>query len=139
MYLADTTFDLISERDKIKRELQQRGYVILPDQPLPSYNPDFEKVVQENLERCKLSIHLIGARYGMIPEEADRSIVVLQNELAIKHTQKYPEFQRLVWMPVGLQTQEPRQEALLQSLQDEPNMLQTTLEETNRDRISLRR
>lgn len=32
-------------------------------------------------------------------------------------------------MPVGLQAQEPRQEELIQSLQSEPNLLQTSLEE----------
>ncbi|QDL10664.1 hypothetical protein DP113_24570 [Brasilonema octagenarum UFV-E1] len=129
IYLAETTFDLIEERNKVKRELQQRGYVVLPEQSLSPYYPDFEQVVCENLQRSKLSIHLIGAKYGMVPEGADKSVVVLQNELAVKHSQKSPEFLRLVWMPVGLQPQEPRQEELIQSLQSEPNLLQTSLEE----------
>jgi hypothetical protein len=129
IYLAETTSDLIEERNKVKRELQQRGYVILPEQPLPFYYPDFERVVRENLERCKLSIHLIGANYGMVPEGEERSLIVLQNELAIQHAQKSPEFSRLVWMPVGLQPQEPRQEEFITSLQSEPNLLQTSLEE----------
>ncbi|NMF64374.1 DUF4062 domain-containing protein [Brasilonema octagenarum] len=129
IYLAETTFDLVEERNKVKRELQQRGYVVLPEQSLSPYYPDFEQVVCENLERCKLSIHLIGAKYGIVPEGADKSVVVLQNELAVKHSQKSPEFLRLVWMPVGLQPQEPRQEELIQSLQSEPNLLQTSLEE----------
>ncbi|MBW4630037.1 MAG: hypothetical protein KME49_32135 [Brasilonema octagenarum HA4186-MV1] len=129
IYLAETTFDLIEERNKVKRELQQRGYVVLPEQSLSPYYPDFEQVVCENLQRCKLSIHLIGAKYGIVPEGADKSVVVLQNELAVKHSQNSPEFLRLVWMPVGLQPQEPRQEELIQSLQSEPNLLQTSLEE----------
>lgn len=128
IYLAETTGDLVSERKKIKWELQQRGYIVLPDQPLP-YTPDFSKVVRENLERCKLSIHLIGASYGIVPEGTDRSVVVLQNELAAHHSRECPEFLRLVWMPLGLQAQEPRQKELLQSLQNDPNLLQTTLEE----------
>ncbi len=128
IYLAETTFDLVEERDKVKRELQQRGYVVLPERSLPPYYPDFEQVVRENLEGCKLSIHLIGARYGMVPEGAERSLVVLQNELAIQHSQNSPEFLRLVWMPVGLQPQEPRQEEFITSLHD-ANLLQTSLEE----------
>jgi hypothetical protein len=72
--------------------LQQRGYVVLPERSLPPYYPDFEQVVRENLEGCKLSIHLIGARYGMVPEGAERSLVVLQNELAIQHSQNLLNF-----------------------------------------------
>lgn len=129
VYLAETTFDMTGDRDKIKRELQQRGYSILPEQSLPPYNPAFEQAVRENLERCQLSIHPIGARYGMVPEGADCSVVVLQNELAVEQTRQRREFQRLVWMPVGLQAQEPRQEVLLKSLQDDAALLQTTLED----------
>jgi hypothetical protein len=66
IYLAQTTSDLIEERDKIRRELQQRGYIVLPEQSLPLYYPDFEQFVHKNLEDCKLSIHLIGARYGIV-------------------------------------------------------------------------
>lgn len=129
IYLAETTYDLVSDRDKIKRELQQRGHIILPDQPLPPYNPDFEKVVKESLERCTFSIHLIGAKYGIVPEGADRSVVALQHELTADLSQKCPGFSHLVWMPVGLQAQEPRQEVLIKSLQEDPHLLQTTLEE----------
>lgn len=102
--------------------------MILPDQPLP-YTPDFSKVVRDHLERCTLSIHLVGSGYGIVPEGADRSVVVLQNELAADRSREYPGFSRLVWMPVGLQAQEPRQEEAIKSLQDDPNLLQTTLEE----------
>ncbi|WP_017319460.1 DUF4062 domain-containing protein [Mastigocladopsis repens] len=129
IYLAETTFDLVEERNKVKRELQQRGYSVLPEQSLPPYYPDFEQVVRENLERCKLSIHLVGARYGMVPEGAERSLVVLQNELAVQHSQNSPDFLRLVWMPVGLQPQEPRQKEFITSLQSDADLFQTSLEE----------
>jgi hypothetical protein len=129
IYLAETTFDLMNDRDKIKRELQQRGHIVLPDQPLPLYNPDFERMVRENLGRCQLSIHLISGRYGFVPEGAERSVVVIQNELAADYRRECPGFSRLVWMPVELKAQERRQEALLKSLQNDPNLLQTTLEE----------
>ncbi|NJL38717.1 MAG: DUF4062 domain-containing protein [Leptolyngbyaceae cyanobacterium SM1_4_3] len=129
IYLAETTFDLTDERDKIRRELQQRGHLVLPDRALPPYNPAFERLVQENLERCRLSIHLIGSRYGIVPEGADRSLVELQHELAIAHSHAHPDFIRMLWMPVGLTAQEPRQEALLSRLQDDAELLQTSLEE----------
>lgn len=128
VYLAETSYDLQEERDKIKRELQQRGHLVLPDQTLPTYYPDFERVVQENLARCKLSIHLIGARYGMIPEAEERSLIALQHDLAVAQCRERAEFSRLVWMPVGLQTQDTRQQALIQTLKEDPDWLQTGIE-----------
>jgi hypothetical protein len=128
VYLAETSYDLQEDRDKIKRELQQRGHLVLPDQTLPTYYPDFERVVTENLGRCKLSIHLIGSRYGMIPEAAERSLLALQHDLAVAQGRERPEFSRLVWMPVGLQTQDARQQSLIQALQEDPDWLQTGIE-----------
>lgn len=128
VYLAETSYDLQEERDKIKRELQQRGHLVLPDQTLPTYYPDFERVVTENLARCKLSIHLIGARYGMIPEAAERSLMALQHDLAVAQCRERTEFSRLVWMPVGLQTQDARQQELIRALQNDPDWLQTGIE-----------
>lgn len=128
IYLAETAFDLNDERDKIKRELEQHGHKVLPDQLL-TYNPDFQRVVCENLERCSLSIHLIGERYGIIPEGVDRSIVDLQIELAAIRCQEDSAFSRLIWMPKKLPEQEPRQEEFINSLQDSSELLQTTLEQ----------
>jgi len=123
IYLAETTFDLNNERDKIKRELQQRGYIVLPDQPLPLNAPDFQKVVCENLERCTLSIHLIGKKYGIIPEGADKSVIELQNELAAARSQEDPTLSRLIWMPVGLRIpdEETHQQKFIKYLQDDPS------------------
>ena len=35
VYLAETTNDLRNERDRIRRELMERGHTVLPDRPLP--------------------------------------------------------------------------------------------------------
>ncbi|WP_190805354.1 DUF4062 domain-containing protein [Leptolyngbya sp. FACHB-261] len=139
IYLAETTSDLSPERDKIRRELQQRGHVVLPDQPLP-YSPEFEQSVREYLARCTLSIHLVGGRYGIVPEGAERSVVVLQHQLALERDRRDPAFTRLVWMPPDAQVQEPRQAEFLQALQDDSEVLQTSLEELKtliQDRLSL--
>lgn len=128
IYLAETTADLSDERDKIKRELLQLNYTVLPDPSLP-YTPDLTKLVQENLKRCTLSIHLIGERYGIIPEGASQSVVALQNELATVHSQENSGFSHLIWIPVGLQAQEPRQEEFIKFLQNDVGLLQTNLEE----------
>ena len=46
VYLATTTSDVADERDRIKRELLERGHVVLPDAPLPMLSRDVETVVR---------------------------------------------------------------------------------------------
>jgi hypothetical protein len=128
IYLAETTFDLNEARDKIRRELQQRGYIIVPGQSLP-LNPDFPGVVRENLENCKLSIHLMGQRYGIIPEGLEQSVVELQYSLAKAYKQQNSEFSYLVWTPSELNVLETRQSEFIELLQDDAELLQTSLED----------
>jgi hypothetical protein len=134
VYLAETTFDLRDERDSIRRELQQRGYTVLPDAPLPSNAADFQNVVREYLKRSRLSIHLIGENYGDIPRTETRSLVYLQNELAAGQSSG-PDFSRLIWMPVELKATDVRQQEFIEYLQRNSaaqqgaELLQTNLEE----------
>ncbi len=96
IYLAETSFDLSPQRDNIKRELQERGHVVIPDRPLPLNGPALEDAVRHYLDTSKLSIHLIGANYGVIPEAADRSVVCMQNDLAAERS-KGIGFARVMW------------------------------------------
>jgi hypothetical protein len=135
IYLAQTTRDLIEERDQIKRELQNRGYNILPDRELSFISPNYEEAVREYVGRAKLSVHLIGGSYGIIPEGAgSRSIVRLQNGIAAERSRS-EAFSRLLWMPVGLTTQEEAQAQFIENLrtdaatQQGAELLQTPLEE----------
>lgn len=118
VYLAETTSDLSEERDKIKRELQQYGHTVFPDKALPLNAPTLQQTVRSYLERCRLSVHLIGENYGVIPEmETDRSIVRLQEEIAVEHGDD-AQFSRLIWMPPGLQPTDERQRKFIRDLQN---------------------
>jgi hypothetical protein len=113
IYLAETTSDLTEQRDKIKRELQQHGHVILPDKSLPLVARAFEREVSDCLSRSQLSVHLIGERYGIIPEGASRSVIELQNDLAATEG---GDRRRIIWMPVGLQPQDESQQRFVNQL-----------------------
>jgi hypothetical protein len=135
IYLAQTTSDLGEERDQIKRELLNRGYDILPDKELPFLSPSYEEAVRECVARAKLSVHLIGGTYGIVPERAaGRSIVCLQNEIAAERSSR-ESFSRLLWMPVGLVPQEEAQAQFIEHLRTDATtqrgaeFLQTPLEE----------
>ena len=84
VYLAETTSDLREQREVIRRDLQQQGFTVLPAQPLPQVVSDVAAAVRDDLARCRMSIHLLGRNYGLVPEGGANSLVEIQNELAIE-------------------------------------------------------
>jgi hypothetical protein len=134
VYLAETTADVSPERDRIRRELQQRGYYVLPDRELPRSAAEFEQKVSEHLSRCALSVQLVGSTYGLIPEgEEERSIIRIQEELATRRASEDPSFSRLIWMPPGLEPQGNRHRAFVEALHTSlgagAELLQTSVED----------
>ena len=72
--------------------------------------------VRKLLERCQLSIHLVGAKYGVVPDgPSDKSVVVLQNELAIARCQQAP-LARIIWLPEGTTSPSPQQQQFIDAL-----------------------
>jgi WD domain, G-beta repeat/TIR domain len=138
IYLAETTSEsnLKADRDNVRRELEQHGYLVLPDEELPITDSTIEAKVREYLQRARLSVHLIGALYGFIPEgeEEERSIVRLQHDLAIERSHD-PQFTRIIWLPPGLEARERRQQAFIKQLQEDSStqhgaeLLQTKIED----------
>lgn len=139
IFLAETGHDLSIQRNIIRRELQRHGYVVLPSQILPTRSEELERVVRKELEECNLSIHLIGAAYGEIPEGADRSSVDIQNKLAAEHTvikrSRKEEFSRLIWIAPNLRNASDKQKAFIDTLrrdieaQEGAEILQNPLED----------
>jgi hypothetical protein len=138
VYVAETSYDLSEDRDRIKRELQERGFEVLPDRELPYKSPVYQEAVREYVARARLSVHLVGANYGIIPEGAKGSSVVrLQNEIAAERSSD-PAFKRLIWLPERLEPQEETQASFIEYLKTSADpqrgaeLLQTTLEELKR-------
>lgn len=135
VYLAETTLDLSVERDKIRRELQSRGYRVVPEQPLPLDAAGIERAVREGLRDSMLSIHLVGANYGVVPEGTERSVARLQNDLAAERCRDGSGFSRVIWLPPGLDAKEPRQREFVthlcedSSAQHGAELLQTSVED----------
>jgi serine/threonine protein kinase len=118
VYLATTTSDVADERDRIKRELLERGHVVLPDAPLPMLARDLEWMVRDCLAKCSIAIHLLGQRYGVTPEDSSESIPALQVRLTADPACQ-PDLQRLIWMPGG-ESADERQRAFVRRVQEDP-------------------
>jgi hypothetical protein len=134
VYLAETTYDLREKRDAVRRELQTLGLTVLPDQPLPLVKEECEQAIREGLARCVMSIHLVGRNYGLVPEGATQSTVVMQNELAIERAAA-GGYARLIWIPEKIECDDERQLKFIEHLQTDTriqqgaDILQTTFEE----------
>ena len=134
VYLAETTTDLRDEREALRRDLQQHGFKVLPDHPLPVAAADLAAAVRGYLAECRLSIHLVGGTFSFVPEGSDVSVIDLQNELAIGRAAA-GQFSRLVWIPPALQIADDRQKALVERLRLDPrhhsgsDLLETPLED----------
>jgi hypothetical protein len=139
VYLAETTSDLMKERELVRDELQQRNHIVLPEQKLPLEElKQTQEAVRANLARCGLSVHLVGTRYGSTPEDDPRSVVQIQEDLACERGASNPPFLRLLWMPPGLMTEsmlitDERQKSFVTELQKRitvgAEFLQTSIED----------
>jgi hypothetical protein len=147
IYLAETTPDLSVPREKLRRELEQGGHRVLPDQPLPN-PPDFAPAVDTYLAQSALSVHLLSpyaapaaAVQSSTQEQIYRQLATVrtrdQIELAKRCGQTRPDFARILWLPpdANISTLED----WVQALQNEPDFISTNLESLKdiiRDRLT---
>jgi hypothetical protein len=115
VYLADTTFDLQREHDEIKRDLLRHGYRVVPGEQLPLVASQLETFVREQLADCQVSVHLVGRKYGIVPEETEQSVVALQNSVASQLSGP-GRLTRLIWLPPALVSSDERQSRLIDAL-----------------------
>ena len=121
VYLGEATLDLRPQRDALRRALQQHGYTVLPARTLPLVEGELETAVREDLATCRMSIHMFGSAYGIVPEGAELSIQEIQSDLAAERSRD-GAFSRLLWIPQGLVATEDRQRSLLQLLRLDSEM-----------------
>ncbi len=145
IYLASTGVDMVIQRDIIKRELIRHGYKVLPQHTLPKELGQLEHQIEEDLHRCRLSIHLVGEDYGYKPRGSDISVVDIQNRIASNHTyamvdynssaREQKPFSRLIWVSPDLKNVTERQKIFIEDLKsdaaalEEAEVLQIPLQE----------
>jgi hypothetical protein len=121
VYLAETGNDLLIQKNIIRRELERHGYRVLPDNHLTGTEADTIDIINEDLYKCKLSIHLIG-KYFVDENFADREdvqLMKLQNQLAAMHSMNKKEdqpFKRLLWLPDNMSFTDEAQHAMMNTL-----------------------
>lgn len=129
VYLAECTADLRETRERLAADLKQSGCLVLPDRPLPALEQtEFVEAVRQACQECDIAIHLIGSRYGAMPETADpqpRSVVELQNQIAAELAEqlrgRHP-LRRLIWLSGQLQPSDVLQRSFVERLDREASL-----------------
>src|SRR5262249_26039721 len=116
IYLAECSRDRREAREILEGDLRRHGYTVLPDQQLPREEEEYVAAVEHLLARCTLSIHLVGDRYGAVPDgPSQKSMTVLQNELAVQRS-KGGKLQRVIWLRDGTASVQAQQQAFIEAL-----------------------
>ena len=99
VYLADCSIDRREDREAINADLRLHGYPILAEVQLPMDEETFLAELDKIMGRSKLSVHIVGTKYGVVPDgPSEKSVIVLENELAIQHSKK-AGLKRIIWVP----------------------------------------
>ena len=119
IYLAMTTSEMQGERDRMRRELLERGHMVLPETPLPLAARELDRVVRGHLEKCSIAIHLLGHHYGVTPEDSAESLPCLQLKLSADHARQH-QLMRYLWLPGMNVVKDPRQQEFLRQVHEDP-------------------
>lgn len=117
VYLAETTSDLDSQRDDLRRFLVQAGCKVLPDQPL-RFLPDSQlrEHVAVAMNQCQVLLHMVGGYFGQVPESGlGKSIVQIQMEVA-SELARSADRARIIFIPEGVKARETLQESFLETV-----------------------
>jgi hypothetical protein len=116
VYLARTATDMREAREGLRRELEDRGYAVLPSgdaaEDLATYTQD----VRRDIARSRLSVHLLGQRFGTTLEGSSESGVAIQAALALEVQR--PEFSTLFWSAPDGASADPAMQALVARIAD---------------------
>ena len=112
VYLAECSADMSNYRDLLKRDLNDKGVLVLPETALPTQISEFNAALKPLLLQCDFSVHMLGTDYGSIPEGSNRSNVEIQNDLAEEWLSKEDK-KRLLWVPEGIIPTDERQRILI--------------------------
>jgi hypothetical protein len=123
IYLAQCSWDRADEHEKIRSELRATGYTVLPDHgtSLPNAETEYVAEVERLLDRCQLSIHVVGANGGKVLDGPGRKEVVgLQNEIAARKSQERT-LSRLIWLPT-VSSGQPEQQSFIDALRSKKEL-----------------
>lgn len=124
VYLSAVGSDLENDRSVIKRELQRSGFQVLPDNAIPDDIDAGLRMIKNDIARCKMAIHLVGADPGKI-KGTNSSLVELQLRIAadlLTNEEKMASdnvplpLGRIIWISPNLEKISVKQKIFIENL-----------------------
>jgi hypothetical protein len=84
-FLAEVTDDLEFRRLEVRRYLEQKGVLVLPEASLPLGRAQFEAALDADLARGQVFVQLLGPIPGKMPPDVPDGYGWLQVDLARRH------------------------------------------------------
>jgi hypothetical protein len=122
IYLAETSSEIKENRETISRMLSDKGFIVLPDKNLPLEADAYIEEIKEIMSDCEMSIHLIGTKFGLVPEGTEKSKTQIQNEVSAEII-KQRKIDRLIWMAPEANIEDERQNKFIKELQGSETLL----------------
>lgn len=89
---------------------------------MPRDEAEYRAEVARLLEQCVLSIHLVGSRYGSVPDGPSQCAgVVIQNELAVVRAHG-AGLKRVISLPAGTRSDDEKQQAFIEAIHRDPEL-----------------
>lgn len=133
VYLAETSFDLMENRDMLKRELQHLGFRILPMSTLPEDAEKAKLAIEDILRQSVMTVHLLGAWYGDFIKNSKYSMIDFQIKtvkdfIADRKNPRKPN--QVIWIPNDIKPTDQRQALYLKRLKRDEAQYMTEIIET---------
>jgi hypothetical protein len=117
VYMSEPSPDLWKDYLEIRRDFIKRGATVLPsvDSAKPEKMEEYEAAMLEDLKKCKLIVHFVGADDDQFSETNDRSLVELQTDVAARF-QAQTSCPRLIWIPQNIEPATERHRKFVEQL-----------------------
>ena len=102
VYLADVAPELRLQRESLRADLQQRGYLVVPERRYLWNSSDLRETVARDVEAADLCIHQVARTSSIEAETAERARLQLELAVPSMATRKKPP--PMVWIQPAQQT-----------------------------------
>lgn len=126
IYIAETSSDQKSNRETLVREFNHIGYNVFPNEELSNDMLDYSDNVHELMNKCFISIHIIGNTYSPLINNVEISKVELQNDIFSEVVAAKPELKRYVWIPPNIKPKSEKQRQYIESFKRNIELLKNT-------------
>lgn len=133
IFLAETSFDQVENRDMLRRELQHLGYNILPLIPITEEANSAKQEIEKYLSQSIMAIHMLGAWYGDFIKNSKYSLLDFQIRTVKDYINNNPNItspEQVIWIPSEIKPTDQRQSLYLKRLKRDEAQYKTEIIES---------